>query len=295
MNKLSSADSIRTNQTPEPIVVEHDPKIDAMLGFTPPVQQEKKDGYDFPTEIIDLPSRGLLYPKEHPLSSGKIEIKYMTAKEEDILTTQTYIRQGVVLDKLCEAIIVTSGVKFDDILVGDKNAILMAARAYGYGPQYDTRIKTETGTEIPVSINLAELPYKQFDETLITPGINRFKYTLPKSGKTVEFKLLTNGDQKIIDADVKGVQKYNSNAPSRNLTLRMRHMILSVDGDETKSTITKFIDNMLAYDSRALREYISTIQPDVDIEIEEVDPETGETFRANFEIGIDLFYPNYKK
>lgn len=223
MNKLSTAEPIKTSSTNESIIVDHDPKLDAMLGFAP--QAPQNTGYDFPTEIIELPSKGLLYSKDNPLSSGRIEIKYMTAKEEDILSTQTYVRQGIVLDKLCEAIIVTPGVKFDELLIGDKNAVLMAARAYGYGPQYDTVVRTESGTEVPISVNLSELPYKEFDESLIIQGQNRFRYTLPKSGRTVEFKLLTVADQKSIDADIKGMQKYKTSTASRNLTTRFRHKI----------------------------------------------------------------------
>lgn len=295
MNKLSTVEPVRSNQNNEAITVERDAATDSLFGTTQQQDFIQKPANDFPTEIIDLPSKGLLYPKDHPLSSGKVEIKYMTAKEEDILSTQTYVRSGVVLDKLCEAVIVTPGVKFDDILIGDKNAILLAARAYGYGPQYDTSVKSESGTDIPISVNLAELPHKPFDESLITPGINRFKFTLPKSGKLVEFKILTVGDQKSIDADLKGMQKYKTQTATRNLTTRFRHMILSIDGNEDSSFIIKCIDNMLAVDSRALREYATKIQPDIDIEVEGVDPETGESFRNNFEIGINLFYPDYKR
>ena len=93
--------------------------------------------YKFPTEIIELPSRGLIYSKDNPLSSGKIEMKYMTAKEEDILTNQNYIRQGVVIDKLLESLIVTEGINYADILIGDKNAIMIAARILAYGKDYE--------------------------------------------------------------------------------------------------------------------------------------------------------------
>lgn len=295
MNKLASADDIRPSQTPEPIIVNHDPKVDEMLGFVPPNTVPPVPKHQFPTEIIDLPSRGLIYPEGHPLSNGTVEIKYMTALEEDILTTQSYIKKGIVLDKLCEAIIVTPKVKFDDILVGDKNAILMAARAYGYGPIYETSIKTESGNSIPVNINLLDLPHKVLDESLVTRGVNRFKFVLPKSQKTVEFKLLTNGDQKGIDAEIARYSKSNIHQSTHSLTLRLRRMIISVDGNESPEVISPFVANMLALDSKALREYISSIQPDVDISVEEVDPETGETFRGNFEIGINLFYPDYKK
>ena len=94
----------------------------------------------FPTEMVSLPSKGLLYPKENPLSSGQIEMKYMTAKEEDILTNANFIKNQTVIDKLLQALI-TSKVNFDDILIGDKNAILVAARILGYGKDYSIEYK----------------------------------------------------------------------------------------------------------------------------------------------------------
>jgi hypothetical protein len=64
------------------------------------VTNQETPKFNFPTETIELPSKGLLYPKDNPLSSGKIEIRYMTAAHEDILTNQSYIEKGTVLDKL---------------------------------------------------------------------------------------------------------------------------------------------------------------------------------------------------
>lgn len=298
MNKLGTVDSINLNQSNEgeievinnePTVIHH-----SDIGKTPS-NFSLAEKHDFPTEIVNLPSKGLLYPKEHPLSKGVLEIKYMTAKEEDILSTQSYIKQGVVLDKLCEALIVTPGVKFEDLLVGDKNALLFAARSVGYGPTYQTSVEAEDGTEIPISINLDELKHKELDESLITPYENKFKFELPKSKKTIEFKLLTVKDQKEIDAILKSYQKLGSMFVASNLTTRLKKMILSVDGNSDPVVVSKSIDNMLAVDSRAFREYISKIQPDVDLEVEVEDPSTGDFFRSNFTIGVDLFYPDYKR
>lgn len=289
MNKLSESNPMETPQSDLPQVIQHGKNQTA-----PVEEQPQQPKYDFPTEIIELPSRGLLYPEGHPLAAGKIEIKYMTAREEDILSTQSYIKQGVVLDKLCEAVIVTKGVKFDDLLVGDKNALLLAARAYGYGPEYETKVTTSAGNEVPITIDLSSVPHKVFDETLITPHVNEFEYTLPKAGNVIKFKILTVGDQKRIDGDLKGLRKAQDIYGTQNLTTRFRYMILSVDGNTDKSNINKFIQNMLAVDSRAFREYINKISPDVDLEVEGEDPETGEPFRNNFEIGVDLFYPDFK-
>jgi hypothetical protein len=297
MNKLGTVDAVNVNPSEpvieetlqKPEVIEHAEFARRVVGL-PPVEK-----HDFPTEIVELPSKGLLYPKDHPLASGTIEIKYMTAKEEDILSTESYIKQGVVLDKLCESIIVTKGVKYGDLLIGDKNALLFAARSFGYGPQYETTVQNEDGTEIPVTINLNELKHKELDESLITPHENRFKFELPKSKKTIEFKLLTIQDQKEIDSILKSFKKLGPMAIASNLTTRLKRMILSVDGDSSPAAINHFIDNMLAIDSRAFREYLTRVQPDIDLEVDVEDPNTGEFFRSNFTIGVDLFYPDYKR
>lgn len=301
MNKLGTVDSVNV-QAPEnselenanenessPKVIEHSEIGRRMVGLPP---EQKRD---FPTELIELPSKGLLYPKDHPLAGGTLEIKYMTAKEEDILSTESYIKQGVVLDRLCESIIVTKGVKYGDLLIGDKNALLFAARSLGYGPNYQTTVETEDGIEIPITINLDEIKHKEIDETLITPHENRFKFELPKSKKIIEFKLLTVQDQKDIDNILKGIKKLGPMATASNLTTRLKKMILSVDGNSDPGTISQAIDNMLAIDSRAFREYLLKIQPDVDLEVDVEDPNTGEFFRSNFTIGVDLFYPDFKR
>ena len=126
---------------------------------------EKKQEFKFPTETVDLPSGGKMYSKDSPLSTGKLEIKYMTAKEEDILTNQNYIRKGVVLDKLLKSLIV-SDVNYDDLVVGDKNAIFIAARILGYGRDYEFTYKDE-----PVTIDLTELETQYIDDSSFTKGL----------------------------------------------------------------------------------------------------------------------------
>lgn len=247
----------------------------------------------FPAEIVLLPSKGLLYPPENPLSKGSVEVKYMTAKEEDILSTESFIQQNVVVDKLLESMIV-SKVNYSDLLIGDKNAIMIAARIYGYGPEYKTKIVKPNGEEIPIDINLNDITHKEFDESLITKGVNKFAFTLPKTGIPVEFKLLTVGEQAIVTQDIKGIKKLGSSRYSTNLTSRLKAMLVSVNGDADKGKINKFVDTMLATDSRALREYMTKIQPDIDLSLEMEDPETGDPFLGNIQIGINFFYPDYK-
>jgi hypothetical protein len=215
--------------------------------------------FKIPTEMVDLPSKGLLYPEGNPLAEGKVEMKYMTAKEEDILTNQAYIKQGVVLDKLLQSLIVTK-INYDDLIVGDKNALMVAARVLGYGKDYDFVYDDESYT-----IDLSTIENKPFDESLIKKGINEFSYTLPNSGNLVTFKILTNSDDKKIDAELAGLKKINKDS-SPELSTRLKYIITSINGDREAKTIREFVDNhLLARDSRLLREYIRQVQPDVDL------------------------------
>jgi len=129
----------------------------------------------FPSEIVELPSKGLLYSEDSPLSSGKIEMKYMTAKEEDILTNQNYIERGVVIDKLLQALIVDKDIKYSDLLIGDKNALLVAARVLGYGKDYEFNYG-----DTKEVIDLSLLKEKEIDDTLLKKGKNEFKFTAPE-------------------------------------------------------------------------------------------------------------------
>tara|TARA_R110001583_G_scaffold73239_1_gene204071 strand:- start:360 stop:1097 length:738 start_codon:yes stop_codon:yes gene_type:complete len=211
----------------------------------------------FPTEEVELPSKGLIYPKDNPLSNGKVEMKYMTAKEEDILTNQNYIRKGVVLDKLLKSLIV-SDVNYDDLVVGDKNAILIAARILGYGKDYDFQYNGEQ-----VSIDLTELETQYISESSLTEGVNEFSFTLPHTKTPITYKLLTNRDERKIDAEIKGLKKIDKQA-SPELSTRLKYVITSVNGETEKKDIRDFVDNhMLARDSRSFREHIKITQPDI--------------------------------
>jgi len=249
----------------------------------------------YPTEIVNLPSKGLLYSSDSPLSRGTIEMKYMTTKEEDILSTTSYIKNGIVLDKLFQSMILTK-FNYDDLLLGDRNAIMVAARIYGYGPTYETKITNSDGKHQSVTVDLRNLNHKSIDENLITPGSNLFSFTLPSdAGNVIQFKLLTVGIQKQIEKSLEQQRKYaGKDAPEENLTTRLRYMIVSVDGKTDSASINSFISNMLVQDSRALREYIGKVQPDIDLSIEVVDEATNLPFRTEISLGLDLFWPDYK-
>lgn len=237
----------------------------------------------FPTEMVDLPSKGILYPKDSPLAEGKIEMKYMTAKEEDILTNQNYIQNGTVVDKLLQSLIVTP-INYGDLLVGDKNAILIASRILGYGKDYEFEYQG-----VKQVVDLSEVKHKQVDESLFKAGENKFSYKMPSTGTVITFKLLTHADELAIDQEVKGLKKLNKES-SAELSTRLKKLITSVEGDENPATIRNFVDNyLLARDSRAFREYIKSIQPDVDLKFY---PENGPDGGVDIPIGVTFLWPD---
>lgn len=248
---------------------------------------------NFPTEVITLPSKGLLYPEDSPLRSGTIELKYMTAAEEDILTTQSLIKQGVVLDKLFQALIVTP-IKYNDLIGADKDAIMIAARILGYGKLYDaTCTCPDCEKESKVSFDLNTLKEKEFDiEKAEMIEANSFKFTLPASQREVIFKLLTHGDEKKIQLELENLKKTNKSGINKDLTTRLKYIIVAVDGNDDKKYISDFVDQELfAQDSRALREHIKTISPGIDFNVDFTCPECFYEGKVNLPVGVDFFWP----
>jgi hypothetical protein len=240
--------------------------------------------HKFPTEEVELPSKGLVYPPEHPLSSGKVEIKYMTAKEEDILSNQSFISKGTVLDKLLNSLIVTEGVKIDDFIVGDKNAVFVVARVLGYGKEYEVTINGN-----PETIDLSELQNKPFsEENIPNKGINEFSHTLESTGDVLTYKLLTGKDEKAIDRELAGLKKIDKES-SPEMTTRLKHMITSVNGNEEKKHIREFVDTyLLARDARAFREHVKNTQPDVNMNYI---LDSGK--EVAIPMGLTFFWPDY--
>ena len=241
----------------------------------------------FPTEEVTLPSKGLIYPQDNPLAKGTLEMKYMTAKEEDILTNESYIKNGTVIDKLLQSLIVTP-INYNDLVVGDKNAIMIAARVLGYGKDYTFTLGDEEFT-----VDLTEVDDKELkEEHLLEKGKNEFEFTLPTINKSITFKILTHADEKKIDTEVKGLKKINKNN-SAEYSTRLKHMILSIEGDYERKTIRQFVDtNLLARDARALREYVREIQPDVNLTFD-LENEAGSVKGdVKIPIGITFFWPD---
>jgi len=251
----------------------------------------EKKKHDFPTEVISLPSEGKCYPEKSPLSSGQVEIKYMTAKEEEILASQNLIKKGIVLDKLFESIIVDKAINPDEILLGDKNAIVLATRILGYGPEYKVEIANKYGENEDVSIDLSKIQTKDVDISKLNRD-NLYDFVTPTGKNVLKFQLLSHGDEKKIDIDVKAMDRLNKGGVSAELTTRYRYMIKSVDGKEDIKSISNFINNkFLSRDTRAFRNHIMELQPDMNMKFEHEDIETGEKEEKVIPLGIGFFYP----
>lgn len=246
----------------------------------------------FPAETIDLPSKGLFYPEGSPLRTGQIEIKYMTAKEEDILTSTNLIQKGIVLDRLIDSLIVTKGVKSSDLLVGDLNAVMVAARILGYGKDYTVNVSCPAcGTAVEQTVDLTKFGTEN-EPTAATSG--EFTITLPLSKAEVKLKLLKRSDELAIEKEIAALKKTNAGIEADS-TARLRAIIASVNGDSSTGAIWKFVDSMLVRDARFLREEYKKHIPDVDFSFEvECECESTAKKTMRLPIGINFFWPDIR-
>jgi len=248
--------------------------------------------YGFPTEVLSLPSQGLLYPEDSPLRSGTIDVKYMTAKEEDILTSTNLIQQGKVIDKLLESVIADPKIKVSDLLLGDKNALLLGTRILGYGKDYEVTITDpDTQQQVQQVIDLTTIQHKDIDVSLYENG-NLFSFELPNSKMVIEFKLMTEQDENEVQNSLKDYEKLKQiTGIDRGLTTRFKHMIQSVDGNTDQKFIDNFVDNeFLALDARAFRKYRDEIEPDVVLKFDYTS-QNGGNHKIDIPLGVEFFWP----
>jgi len=242
--------------------------------------------FKIPTETVELPSKGLLYPESSPLSKGTVEMKYMTAKEEDILTNTNYIKQGTAINKLLRSLLIDKKVNFSDLLIGDKNAIMLAARILSYGKDYKVTYNDED-----ITVDLSTIQEKDVDLSQLQDKKNEFSFTLPKSQNILTFKLLTQRDEDLIEKEIKGLQKIDKKAQP-DVTTRLKHMITSVNGSFEQKDIREFVDNyLLAADARELRKAYTKVNPDVNL-VFNYESEEGREEEVSMPIGLNFFWPD---
>jgi hypothetical protein len=237
----------------------------------PPAVEQPQSTLQFsvPTELVELPSRGEFYPADHPLhNKTTVEIKHMTAKDEDILTNKTFIKNGVVLDRLLENVILDKSIDLDSLLVGDKSAILIASRISGYGQNYAAQIPCPSCGEVDdfeFDLNEAQSfndPSDSHYDVEKSPT-GTFLIKLPRTGACVEVKMLTGRDEKKLINTNKMRQK--NKLPELGLTDQTKLFIVSIDGETDKGKISAFVDNMPALDSKNLRDAYRSVTPNVEL------------------------------
>lgn len=245
--------------------------------------------FTLPTETIELPSQGKIYDLANPLSSGTVEMKYMTAREEDILTNINLLKQGLAVEKMLQSLI-KSPIQYEDLLLGDRNSLLIAARILAYGSEYSFQYAdSENDSKEQINVDLQTLNPKKVDLSLYE-NKNEFTFELPASKNTITFKLLTVGDEKKIDQEIKGFKKA-TNLQAGELTTRLKHQILSVNGDYEQKSVRDFIDNyMLAKDSNALRSYVTSITPDIDLTVN-FTLSSGREVTESLPLTVEFFFP----
>lgn len=266
----------------------------------PTVLQEgaPTSGFSFvvPTEFVELPSKGRFYPEDHPLHGEEsLEIKQMTAKEEDMLTSATLLRKGVALDRVIRSLIVDKRINPDNLLVGDRNAIILCARVSGYGNQYDTKVSCPScGTTTEYSFDLNEASVYTgtdlADRDIIDNQNGTFDVVLPRTNVTATFRLLTGADEKNFTNAVQADRKKKSY--EKNVTRQLSNMVVAVNNDDSAEAIQYLIDNIPSIDSRSLRLAYRTASPNVDLTQYYVCDECN--YEADMEVPLsaDFFWPD---
>ena len=275
-------------------------RVGARPNDAPPVEQiSNKTDHEFsfatPTQFVDLPSKGKFYSEEHPLHNrDTIEIRFMTAKDEDILTSRTLLQKGIAIDRLLQNVLVDKTINPDDLLIGDKNALIVAARVTGYGAEYSARVTCPVcGTMTSHSFDLEKLNIHvegESEESGISCEENgNISFELPKSKVQVTVRPLTGNDEKKLLGIAEAKRKHK--LPESSLTDQIRMMLVSVNGTSEANTINSFIENMPASDSRYLRTTYASVIPDVNLNQSFTCPACAVEEEVMVPFTTDFFWP----
>ena len=253
-------------------------------------------GLDIPQELVPLPSCGKVYPVESTLCNVEaVEIRAMTAREEDILTSRALLKKGTVITELIKSCLIDKSIPVNHLLSGDRNALMVAIRITGYGPEYNAEVEcAECGVKSPHAFDLGSLPLKRLDIEPVAPGSNLFEFMLPYSKKNVRFKFLTGKDEEEINVTSEKQKKMGLSSES-NITTSLLYAITSVDGIEDRGKIANFVKMMPARDSLALREYIRDSEPGIQMRQETSCPACGYLAEVNMPIGVTFLWPQARR
>lgn len=269
-------------------------------GVSPHIQQMSASdkvrsdfGLDIPVETIPLPSNGMVYPTDSTLFGREtVEIKAMTAREEDILTSRAYLKKGTVVSELIKSCLIDKSIDPRDLLTGDRNALMVAVRITGYGSDYNAEIECpECGTKAPHAFDLAGLPIRRLEIPPVSPGMNLFDFVLPYSKKVVKFRFLTGRDEEEIVA-TSDKQKKLGMSTDTTITTSLLYSIVSIDGVEDRAKISAFVKMMPARDSLALRNYIRDNEPGILMKQETTCPACGHAEEVSMPLGVSFLWPS---
>jgi hypothetical protein len=222
-----------------------------------------------PTEFVELPSGGKYYPQGHPLHNEEtIEVKHMTAKEEDLLTSRALLKKGLALDRLLESVIINKSIRASDLLIGDRNAILISTRISGYGPDYNTNVTCPScNTQQEYEFDLSDV--EAYDGSGVDPddatnnGNGTFTTTLPKTKLEVTFRLLNGHDEKNFISQIENARK--TKKEERTITRQLKSFIVAVNGDTSQKAINYVAENLPSIDARHLRRVQKLSTPNIDL------------------------------
>jgi hypothetical protein len=237
-------------------------------------------------EIVSLPSKGLFYPSK----ISEVNVEYMTSKDEDLLTTPSLIQNGTVLDILLRRKIKTSGIRPEDLLTGDRNAIILFLRTSSYGSTYTVKVADpRTNVDFETTVDLLKLKYKEGDE--YPDEFGHFVVELPMRKKMIKFRLLTSGEENTIFKKSESIKEAYGTEFNEYNTMKLKSHVVSIGDKTDRSYIDKFIDAMPALDAFTIRKKILNVSPDVDMEYEFTAKDDFK-FKATLSIGVDFFFPN---
>lgn len=255
---------------------------------------KEKFGWEVPIESVPIPSKGLVYPPGSPLHNKEfINIKSMTAREEDILMSAALIKQGKVISHLLSSCIVDKNIDPDDMLAGDRNAVMVAIRITGYGADYTVTTSCPNCTlRSKQTYNLADLGLKRLEISPISSDGSVFEFRLPVTGKIVHFRFLTGKDEADRSTMIERMKKMtNGQGVDRDVTSRLECQIVSIDGIDDGNAIRQFISKMPARDSKSLRNFIHENEPGIDLSVDMKCPECLKKGRVALPIGANFFWP----
>lgn len=250
-------------------------------------------GYVPPSDAVALPSRGVVYPVDSPLHGAEvIEIRSMTARDEDILTSRALLKQGKAIGTLLRSCIVNKSIDPEKMIVGDRNAILVAIRITGYGPEYNVQVGCPVcGENVKHEFDLSQLEIKRLDAQPIRVGENLFSFTLPVSKKQVEFKLMTAEDEREVATILDRTKKLGAGTEA-TVTTRLLQSLVNVGGETDRSKLAQIVRNLPARDSRDLRIYIERISPGIEMVQSFTCSSCGEESEVEVPMGTEFFWPS---